>query len=353
MKLIGMLDSPYVRRVAISLHLLGVKFEHPSLSVFRRFDAFSRINPVVNMHMRPGRTVRSAAFVLALMGLGVLAAGHAYAASAPGGPSAAPGDPVAHRYAEVDGAALTAFVFTPSGPPATGRRPAIILLHGGGWIAGEPAWTFASARRYAAAGFVAIAVQYRLSGARVTPVESLADVCSAFRWARAESAALGIDAARIAAFGVSAGGHLAAAAATIGCDNGGNLGGTYGVGGPDALVLWSPAVDVSADRHFRRLLRERAPVAAYSPVEHVRAAMPPVHIVQGERDTLTPLRGAQRFCASVRGVGAVCELAVYPGVGHLLTRNLANQEDDFDPDPAARDDGIARQRAFLERLWMR
>ncbi len=47
MKLIGMLDSPYVRRVAISLQLLDLKFEHQSLSVFRTFDEFSRINPVV------------------------------------------------------------------------------------------------------------------------------------------------------------------------------------------------------------------------------------------------------------------------------------------------------------------
>jgi glutathione S-transferase len=47
MKLIGMLDSPYVRRVAISLQLLGLKFEHQSLSVFRGFDEFQRINPVV------------------------------------------------------------------------------------------------------------------------------------------------------------------------------------------------------------------------------------------------------------------------------------------------------------------
>jgi glutathione S-transferase len=46
-KLIGMLDSPYVRRVAISLQLLGLKFEHQSLSVFRTFDQFSQINPVV------------------------------------------------------------------------------------------------------------------------------------------------------------------------------------------------------------------------------------------------------------------------------------------------------------------
>ena len=47
MKLIGMLDSPYVRRVAISLQLLGLRFEHQSLSVFRTFDQFRAINPVV------------------------------------------------------------------------------------------------------------------------------------------------------------------------------------------------------------------------------------------------------------------------------------------------------------------
>lgn len=47
MKLIGMLDSPYVRRVAVSLQLLDVPFAHQSLSVFRTFDQFRQINPVV------------------------------------------------------------------------------------------------------------------------------------------------------------------------------------------------------------------------------------------------------------------------------------------------------------------
>jgi glutathione S-transferase len=47
MQLIGMLDSPYVRRVAISLQLLGVPFEHASVSVFRTFAKFQQINPVV------------------------------------------------------------------------------------------------------------------------------------------------------------------------------------------------------------------------------------------------------------------------------------------------------------------
>ncbi|MBN0976871.1 glutathione S-transferase [Pseudomonas hygromyciniae] len=47
MKLVGMLDSPYVRRVAIALDLYGVDFEQQSLSVFSTFAEFSRINPVV------------------------------------------------------------------------------------------------------------------------------------------------------------------------------------------------------------------------------------------------------------------------------------------------------------------
>ncbi|MBS0320284.1 MAG: glutathione S-transferase [Proteobacteria bacterium] len=47
MHLIGMLDSPYVRRVAVALQLLGLRFSHQSLSVFRTFDAFRAINPVV------------------------------------------------------------------------------------------------------------------------------------------------------------------------------------------------------------------------------------------------------------------------------------------------------------------
>lgn len=47
MKIIGMLDSPYVRRVVISAKLMGLVYEHQSLSVFRNFDEFSKINPLV------------------------------------------------------------------------------------------------------------------------------------------------------------------------------------------------------------------------------------------------------------------------------------------------------------------
>src|SRR5215469_9032258 len=47
MRLIGMLDSPYVRRTAISLRLMGFDFELSQLSVFRNYDEFQAISPVV------------------------------------------------------------------------------------------------------------------------------------------------------------------------------------------------------------------------------------------------------------------------------------------------------------------
>ena len=47
MQLIGMLDSPYVRRVAICLKLLGIEFEHRAVSVFSDFERFKTLNPVV------------------------------------------------------------------------------------------------------------------------------------------------------------------------------------------------------------------------------------------------------------------------------------------------------------------
>lgn len=47
MQLVGMLDSPYVRRVAISMKLMGIGFEHRPVSVFRHLDAFREVNPVV------------------------------------------------------------------------------------------------------------------------------------------------------------------------------------------------------------------------------------------------------------------------------------------------------------------
>lgn len=244
-------------------------------------------------------------------------------------------------YREVGGQALSVHVFFPVGHESRMPANGILLFHGGGWSAGAPEWTFATARRFADWGLVAVAVQYRLSEGHITPIEALDDACAALGWARQHADDLGLT-GRLIGYGVSAGGHLVAATATISCPG--------GEAGPDALLLWSPALDVAADGWFRKQLRGRASVAAYSPVAHVGPSTPPTSIIHGSEDTLTPLAGARRYCDRLRRTGTICDLNVYEGVGHLLTRNLANQESDFDPDPEARADGIAQHRRFLIRL---
>lgn len=47
--LLGLFDSPYVRRVAVTMELYGIAFEHESLSVFRHVDAMRRTNPLLRV----------------------------------------------------------------------------------------------------------------------------------------------------------------------------------------------------------------------------------------------------------------------------------------------------------------
>ncbi|MDR6474881.1 glutathione S-transferase [Burkholderia sp. OAS925] len=67
MKLIGMLDSPYVRRVAICMKMLGLQFEHAPISVFSTYDQFAAINPVVKaptLVADNGKTVMDSTVIL-------------------------------------------------------------------------------------------------------------------------------------------------------------------------------------------------------------------------------------------------------------------------------------------------
>ena len=67
MKLIGMLDSPFVRRTAIGMKLLNLNFEHQSLSVFRNYDEFQAINPLVKaptLVLDGGKTLVDSSLIL-------------------------------------------------------------------------------------------------------------------------------------------------------------------------------------------------------------------------------------------------------------------------------------------------
>ena len=253
---------------------------------------------------------------------------------------------------------LHLYVFTPAVPsppvfPPVPAKPAgaILLLHSGGWTRSRPQAMFERARRFAAAGLTAVAVEYRLSTGTVTPVEAFDDTCEAFRWVRAHAGELGVDPKRVAGYGASAGGVMVAATATAGCPVPGKADRTT-EGRPAALVLVSTGFDLEHSETFRKLSRPETNPADYSPLAHLTADLPPTFVAQGTDDTVTPLPAAQTFCARARSLGRTCELQIYPGLGHLLTRNLAEQRDHADPDPQAAGDALDRQIRFLSSLGL-
>ena len=110
-------------------------------------------------------------------------------------------------YATVDGdRELHLDVWRPEGIEAL--RPAVILIHGGGWTTGSKENQIPMAQRLAARGYITVTPEYRLSAEAPYPA-AVSDLKLAVRWLRANGGIYGIDTSRIAAYGASAGAHLA------------------------------------------------------------------------------------------------------------------------------------------------
>jgi acetyl esterase len=253
-----------------------------------------------------------------------------------------PAAPRVEAYKRVNDTELKVHVFEPAEQTSSNTRTAVVMFHGGGWSAGGPEWVYASARRYAARGLVAVAVQYRLSDQKnITPLDAMEDARDAMRWVRSNAKTLRVDPARVVGYGVSAGGHLASSTAW-----GPVL--KEGVSSvPNALLMYSPAVAVADSGWVKRILLDRSTAEAISPDRVADAAFPPTLINQGEEDVLTPLSGARRFCARLKQANTACELRTFAGLGHLLTRKLDEQEQDYDVDAVARADAHHAEEKFL------
>ena len=240
---------------------------------------------------------------------------------------------------------LKAFVFTPNTPPKNGA--AILLFHGGAWQLGDATWMFQRAREFANRGMVAVSIDYRLANNGLAPSDGVKDACAAFTWVREHAAEFGVDPHRVAGYGWSAGGHLVAAAATLPEVKGAKVPATAR---PNALLMYSPALNMGKDPYFIRLMTGKGDPALYSPSEFITHQLPPSLIIQGEADTIVLTKDAKGFCELAKKVDVRCDLHVYPGVGHLLTRNLKVQYKDFDSDPADAAEAHRLEDEFLKSL---
>ena len=226
-------------------------------------------------------------------------------------------------YKTVGETKLSLYIFEPPTGPKT-NRPALVFFFGGGWTNGTPTQFEPHCRYLASRGIVAITADYRVASRQnAKPVDCVADAKSAVRWVRAHAASLGVDPHRIGAGGGSAGGHLAAATATLpDFDEPAEEATISSV--PDALVLFNPVLVIAPldglppGGFGTNLSAERlgAEPAKLSPGHHVQRGAPPTIIFHGRADTTVPFATAEAFTRVMKAADNRCELVGFDGQNH-------------------------------------
>jgi acetyl esterase/lipase len=250
-------------------------------------------------------------------------------------------------YKTVGDTELQLLVCKPDGWRPGQKRPAMVWIHGGGWVAGSPEQFVPHMKYSASRGAVAFGVQYRImksSGYRDDKKKSeeenrrarearhrafmegpslpdcIADCEDAMRYVRGHAPELGVDPDRISAIGDSSGAHLAAcmgtiaaadarANAVIACSSISDL--TYGFGG--AAV--KPGKD-GAGRTLEEDPDRMARAKAMSPHHNIATNGTSFLILHGQNDWLKD--EPQRFFRALKGAGVDCEYKVYPTAKHAF-----------------------------------
>lgn len=222
-------------------------------------------------------------------------------------------------YKTVGDARLELWIYKPADWKATDKRSGIVFYHGGGWSGGNPTAFARQCEKLAARGMVAMSVQYRLTSQKGVKIEDcVKDARSAFRWVTTHAAELGIDPAKIAAGGGSAGGHLAATLVTL--DQINDAADDLKVDiKPAALVLFNPAVKFDFPKaKNNRTAEEYADMMKFSPYYAIKAGHPPTIIFHGSADTTVPIQTVRDYAAKVKELGGTCEVSVFEGRAHAF-----------------------------------
>ena len=228
-------------------------------------------------------------------------------------------------------------LYLPETRAGEGLLPVIVFVHGGGWQNGDKTGGGGKVAPFVASGkFAGASIGYRLSAEAQWPAQ-IHDCKAAIRWIKAHAAEYGLDPARIAVWGTSAGGHLVAMLGVsdgvkelegkIGAylDQSGKVNTVVDFFGPTELLTMakypSTIAHDSPDSPESKLIggpiQENPDKAkSASPIEHVTAGDAPYLIVHGTEDPLVPFPQSVDFEKRLEAVGVPVTLMTVEGGGH-------------------------------------
>ena len=227
------------------------------------------------------------------------------------------------EYSRVAGAPLMLDAAIPRG---TGPFPAVIIVHGGGWVRGDRRVDVQPLfQPLMEAGFAWFSISYRLMTDITQFGDAVQDVEAAIRFVKSHAAEYRVNSSRIALIGESAGGQLAAMAAMASSPEL-RVRAVVALYAPtDLLSLAQGSKYVPQWVHdnlqggpLSRIIAER--LKQFSPIEHVQRDTPPFLLIHGTADPLVPFAQSKAMCDRMKDVGACCALYAVAGAGHGIRR---------------------------------
>ena len=219
-----------------------------------------------------------------------------------------------YTYKQTDTIALKLYVKNPDGFSNKKSYPVIVFFFGGGWNSGKVSQFEPHAKYFSSRGMIAVLADYRVKTRyQTSPFDAVADAKSVIRYLRENASLLRIDTAKIVASGGSAGGHLAAATATVPGLNDARDNLKISCK-PNALVLFNPVFDNGPSGYGYDRIGERYP--EISPMHNIKKGTPSTIVFLGTNDDLIPIETAQRYKKKMEESGCRCDLFLYEGQKH-------------------------------------
>jgi acetyl esterase/lipase len=211
-----------------------------------------------------------------------------------------------------------------------GPFPAVVCIHGGGWVGGDRTQMGQTVAVLAARGYVAITPEYRLAPENRFPA-AVEDCKAAVRWLRANARAYKINPDRIGVMGFSAGAHLACLLGVTTRDDGleGDGGNAEQSSQVQAVVSFFGPTDLT-----RAVFAKEATTANFvpllggtlaerpeeyrraSPIVYVRKNAPPFLLLHGTADRIVPPEQASAMAERLQKAGGVAKVEWVEGEGH-------------------------------------
>jgi acetyl esterase/lipase len=221
------------------------------------------------------------------------------------------------EYGRADGQSLALNLALPGG--TSGRRPLVLVIHGGAWRGGHRSDHDDLARQLAEEGYVAATLGYRFCPRDVFPAQ-VQDVQRALRFLRAQAETYQIDPQRVGAVGFSAGAQLAMLLGTVDAGAGldARVQAVVAFFGPTdfELPLTEPARPLVEDFLGGPLAEKRDVYRSASPVNHLDAGDAALLLLQGTDDPLVPHAHAVRMADAMQAAGVRGRVELIAGAGH-------------------------------------